>query len=56
MNQDWIIPGFAFLNNVITDVDKDKKIAKVKNTNGMIPVKQFWGFHEFQALKDQGYC
>lgn len=56
MNTNWIKVGFEFLGNVVVEVMEGEKKVKVRTKDGFIPVKQFWGFHEIQELRENGHC
>jgi hypothetical protein len=56
MNANWIKVGFEFFGNVVVEVIETEKKVRVITKDGFIPVKQFWGFHEIQDLREKGYC
>ena len=55
MDTNWIKVGLKFLGNVVIEVIADEKKVRVER-DGFIPVKQFWGFHELQELRENGHC
>jgi hypothetical protein len=55
MDTSWIVVGLNFLDKIVTEVYEEEKRVKVQTSEGFIPVKQFWGFHELQELREKGY-
>ncbi len=56
MDTNWIKVGLKFLGKVVVEVIETEKKVRVETEDGLVPVKQFWGFHEIQALREKGYC
>jgi len=56
MNTNWIKAGFEFFGNVVVEVVESEGRVRVITKDGFIPVKQFWGFHELQELRENGHC
>ena len=56
MDTNWIKVGLKFLGKVVVEVIETEKKVRVETEDGFIPVKQFWGFHELQELRKNGYC
>lgn len=55
MNTNWIVVGLNFLDKIVIEVYEEEKRVKVQTSEGFIPVKQFWGFHELQELREKGF-
>ena len=56
MDTNWIKVGLKFLGKVVVEVIETEKKVRVETEDGFIPVKQFWGFHELQELRENGHC